>query len=122
MIKLSPMRAGSEIDKNFLLVKVSMPVYCMLCVDCTLFSSPLFIYVWINCSVLALELREDRAQYEAKARELTQKFASLDRCELKRVSICKRSFVLYICTMVSLGDYLSVQMVRNPWPPKFNCS
>jgi hypothetical protein len=49
-------------------------------------------YVWIlnfNYSVLALELREDRAQYEAKARELTRKFASLDRGELKRVSVHK---------------------------------
>ena len=38
-------------------------------------------------SVLALELREDRAQYEAKARELTRKFASIDRVEVKRVRL-----------------------------------
>ena len=38
-------------------------------------------------SVLALELREDRAQYEAKARELTRKFASIDRFEVRKVRL-----------------------------------
>ena len=36
--------------------------------------------------MLALQLREDRAAYEAKARELTGKFATVGREELIKVS------------------------------------
>lgn len=41
-------------------------------------------------SVLALELRENRVQYEAKARELTKKYANIDRDALRKVSIDAR--------------------------------
>jgi hypothetical protein len=45
----------------------------------------MYVYFISFSSVLALELRQNKARYERTAKEMTLKYASSDRQELKQV-------------------------------------
>lgn len=52
-------------------------------------------------SVLALELRQNKAKYERTAKEMTLKYASSDRQELKRV--CQGQVMKSVVIITSSG-------------------
>ena len=56
-------------------------------------------------SVLALELRQNKAKYERTAREMTAMYASNDRQELKRVCQAVSSIICHLAQSASAHNY-----------------